>query len=76
MELAFKRLKTLLELGQLPKKKEQSSLAWMQGKILCALMIERILCEARCFSPWGVSLGIAITSGLNSRKRAMPFSFS
>jgi hypothetical protein len=53
VELAFKRLKTLLELGHLPKKNQQSCLAWMQGKILCALIIERILCEARCLSPWG-----------------------
>lgn len=53
VELAFKRLKTLLELGQLPKKKASSSIAWMQGKILCALLIEAILCEARNFSPWG-----------------------
>lgn len=56
IELAFKRLKTLLELGQLPKKKEASSISWMQGKILCALLIERILCEARFFSPWGYPL--------------------
>lgn len=53
VELAFKRLKTLLELGQLPKKNPRSSLAWMQGKILCALIIERILCEAQFVSPWG-----------------------
>ena len=56
VELAFKRLKTLLELGQLPKKKAASSIAWMQGKILCALLIEAILCEARKFSPWGYPL--------------------
>lgn len=57
VELAFKRLKTLLELGQLPKKKEASSLAWMQGKILCAILIERLLCEARFISPWGYPVG-------------------
>ena len=56
VELAFKRLKSLLELGQLPKKKAASSIAWMQGKIFCALMIERILCEARSLSPWGYRL--------------------
>jgi hypothetical protein len=56
VELAFKRLKSLLNLGQLPKTKEQSSLAWMQGKILTALFIERILCEAQLFSPWGYPL--------------------
>jgi hypothetical protein len=53
VELGFKRLKTLLELGHLPKKKGESSIAWMQGKILCALIIERLLCEARAISPWG-----------------------
>jgi Transposase DDE domain len=57
VEMAFKRLKTLLELGQLPKKNPRSSLAWMQGKILCSLIIERILCEAQFVSPWGYPTG-------------------
>jgi Transposase DDE domain len=56
VELAFKRLKSLLMLGQLPKKKEKSCQAWMQGKILTALLIERLLCEERFFSPWGYRL--------------------
>lgn len=56
VELAFKRLKSLLQMGQLPKKKEASCRAWMQGKILTALLIERLLCEARFFSPWGYPL--------------------
>jgi hypothetical protein len=56
VELAFKRLKSLLEMGQLPKKKEASCRAWMQGKILTALLIERLLCESRFFSPWGYPL--------------------
>ena len=56
VELAFKRLKSLLQMGQLPKKKESSCRAWMQGKILTALLIERLLCEARFFSPWGYRL--------------------
>jgi hypothetical protein len=56
IELAFKRLKSLLMLGQLPKKKEESCQAWMQGKILTALLIERLLCEERFFSPWGYRL--------------------
>jgi len=55
VELAFKRLKSLLQMGQLPKKKEASSQAWMQGKILTALLIERLMCE-RFFSPWGYPL--------------------
>ena len=36
VELAFKRLKSLLQMGQLPKKKEASCRAWMQGKTLTA----------------------------------------
>lgn len=56
VELAFKRLKSLLEMGQVPKKKAASCRAWMQGKILTALLIERLLCEARFFSPWGYRL--------------------
>ncbi|MEX1009950.1 MAG: IS4 family transposase [Chthoniobacterales bacterium] len=56
VELAFKRLKSLLHLGQLPKKKAASCRAWMQGKILTALLIERLMCEQRFFSPWGYRL--------------------
>jgi Transposase DDE domain len=54
VELAFKRLKSLLQMGQVPKKKEASCRAWMQGKILTALLSERLLCEARFF-PHGVT---------------------
>ena len=57
IELAFKRLKSLLQLGQLPKSNPASSQAWMQGKILTALLIERQLCEARFLSPWGYPFG-------------------
>lgn len=56
VELAFKRLKSLLMLGQLPKKKQESCQAWMQGKILTALLLERLMCEQRFFSPWGYRL--------------------
>ena len=56
VERAFRRLKTLLQIGTVPKTKAESSQAWMQGKILTALLIERILCEARFFSPWGYPL--------------------
>lgn len=53
VELAFKRLKSLLQMGQVPKKKAASARAWMQGKVLTALLIERLRCEALFFSPWG-----------------------
>lgn len=56
VELAFKRLKSLLALGHVPKSTDPSSRAWMQAKILTALLIERLITEARCFSPWGYAL--------------------
>jgi hypothetical protein len=56
IELAFKRLKSLLDTGHLPKSDDQSARAWMQAKILCALLLERLLLEANLFSPWGYQL--------------------
>ncbi len=53
VELAFKRLKGLLGMGHVPKSDDDSSKAWMQAKILTALLIERTIMEARLFSPWG-----------------------
>lgn len=53
VELAFKRLKTLLGAGHVPKSDDQSAGAWMQAKILTALLLERLLIEAKIFSPWG-----------------------
>lgn len=56
VELVFKRFKSLLNLGHLPKTNDQSARAWMQAKILTALLIERAMYEARFFSPWGYTL--------------------
>lgn len=59
VELAFKRLKTLLGAGHLPKHNEASARSWMQAKILTALLLERILWEGEFLSPWGYALGRA-----------------
>lgn len=56
VELVFKRLKSLLDAGQLPKNDDASALAWMQAKILTALLVNRILLEGKFFSPWGYAL--------------------
>jgi hypothetical protein len=56
IELAFKRLKSLLNAGHVPKKDEASAKSWMQAKILTALLIERVLWESKLFSPWGYRL--------------------
>ena len=59
VELAFKRLKSLLKLGHLPKKDPASARAWMQLKLLLALITEKLCYDARFFSPgdtdWSIS---------------------
>lgn len=53
VELAFKRLKSIMNLGHLPKQDPESCKAWLHGKLLIALLVERIYQEAESFSPWG-----------------------
>lgn len=52
VELAFKRLKSLLQLGHLKKYDEQGAKAWLQGKLLVACLIEKFILTAEHFSPW------------------------
>jgi hypothetical protein len=56
VELAFKRLKSLLAFGHVPKTDPESCRGWLQGKILAALLIDKILRHGRFFSPWGYTL--------------------
>jgi hypothetical protein len=56
IELAFKRLKSLLALGHLPKKDPPSAQAWMHTKLLLALLTERLMWDAKLFFPWGCAL--------------------
>jgi len=53
IELAFKRLKSLLQLGHLKKFDKDGAKAWLQGKILVACLIETLILTAERFSPWG-----------------------
>jgi Transposase DDE domain len=53
IELAFKRLKSLLQLGHLKKTDKQGAKAWLQGKLLVACLIETLILTAERFSPWG-----------------------
>lgn len=59
VELCFKRFKSLLQLGHLPKRNDASARAWIQGKLLTVLLIEHLAEEARFFSPWGYRLTAA-----------------
>jgi hypothetical protein len=56
VELAFKRLKSLMGAGHVPKFDDESARSWMQAKLLTALLLERLLLEAKIFSPWGHNL--------------------
>jgi hypothetical protein len=62
IELHFKRLKSILGLGKLPKKRDDSCCAWLHGKLLVALLLERLLDNAEHFSPWGYALAAATQS--------------
>ena len=53
IELIFKRLKSLVGIGHLPKSNPDSSLAWLYGKMILALLTELLYREAEFFSPWG-----------------------
>jgi len=56
IELGFKRLKSILGAGHLPKKDPASCRAWLHGKLVVSLLIERMLEAANRFSPWGYEL--------------------
>ena len=43
VEIYFKRLKSIMDFGELPKKRETSSLAWITGKLMVALLVEFFL---------------------------------
>ena len=56
IELVFKRFKQIAALGHLPKYDDQSSRAWLYGKLLVALLTEKLVQHANSFSPWGYEL--------------------
>ena len=62
IELMFKRLKSLAELGHLPKYDAESSQAWLYGKLFVGLLTERLVLTARDISPWGYPLDARATS--------------
>lgn len=57
IECLFKRLKSLVGLGHLPKYDEKSSRAWLYGKLLVGLLVEKLIARTNDFSPWGYCLG-------------------
>jgi hypothetical protein len=55
IELAFRRLKSLAQLGHLPKYDDASSRAWLYGKLFVALLTQKLMRVGREISPWGYS---------------------
>jgi hypothetical protein len=51
VELAVKRLKSLAQLGHLPKADEQSARAWLYGKLFVALLTEQLIRRGQSLSP-------------------------
>ncbi len=57
VELVFKRFKSLAQLGSLPKYDDDSAKAWLYGKLLAALLVEKLIHHASAISPWGYDVG-------------------
>ena len=62
VELAFKRLKSLMGVGHLKKTDPQAATAWVHGKLLVAFLIEALLAASERFSPWGYPLTITTST--------------
>jgi hypothetical protein len=56
VELTFKRLKSIAQLGHVPKHDDQSSRAWLYGKLFVALLSQRLARVGSAISPWGYLL--------------------
>jgi len=56
IELTFKRLKSIVQLGHVPKQDDQSSRAWLYGKLFVALLSQKLARIGSIVSPWGYYL--------------------
>lgn len=62
VELVFKRFKSIAQLGHIPKHSDESSKAWLYGKLFVALLTEKLIQYASSVSPWGYNLEAEPTS--------------
>lgn len=56
IELTFKRLKSILRMGHIPKQDDQSTRAWLYGKLFLALLTQKLTRVGSTISPWGYCL--------------------
>ena len=61
IELVFKRLKSLAQLGHVPKHDDRSARAWLFGKLLVTLLAQKLIRIGRDISPSGCSLSMRRT---------------
>ena len=54
VELVFKRLKSLLQLGNIPTKTEEAGEVWMNRKILLSLLTEKYLGDIDFSPSWDI----------------------
>jgi hypothetical protein len=59
IELAFKRLKSIIGLGHLRKTDIRGARAWLHGKLLVAFLVEALIAGGERFFPWGYPLSSA-----------------
>jgi hypothetical protein len=56
IELAFKRMKSLMDLGHVPAKDPPLARCYIQAKLLAALLLDDLTQRYLAFSPWGFRL--------------------
>lgn len=56
VELVFKRLKSIMGIGNLPAKSEMGIRSWLNGKIMVAMLLEKELGELNCFPWWSANV--------------------
>jgi hypothetical protein len=56
IEMAFKRLKSILQLDALRGKDPELAKTYLFGKLLGALIVDELTVRAQAFSPWGFRL--------------------
>ena len=73
IELVFKWFKQFAELGNLPKRHDDSAKSWLYGKLVIALLTERSSTKRAHFPPGGIGLQ---NKGLRSRWREFSFALT
>lgn len=60
IEIVFKRLKSIIGLGHLPKQDPVGAKAWIHGKIFAAFLIEALISAGERFFPWGFPIPLEV----------------